>query len=165
MINSDIAERILKIREILFKSQTAMAEHFGVSQKTVSNWETGRNDPPYSVLLELYKEYDVSLLWLMAGDGAMFNSETKVMNDSQKTSPDSELLADILTGIDNFLDSYSKTLENKYKAQLAATLYTHFAAEYEKELKGGKVVSFKEYKQSQDIDKSVALMMLGVENG
>ncbi len=43
-------ERIRGLREDADLSQTELAQFFRVGQKTISNWENGRNEPPYEIL-------------------------------------------------------------------------------------------------------------------
>lgn len=61
-------DRIKRIRETnLQLNQTQFAELFGVSQKTVSNWESDRNEPPLGVLATLRSQHNVDLNWLITG--------------------------------------------------------------------------------------------------
>ena len=42
-------------------TQSQLAEHLNVSDRTVSRWETGTNLPDLSVLVELADFYDVDI--------------------------------------------------------------------------------------------------------
>ena len=42
-------------------TQEQLAEHMGVSGRTVSRWETGNNMPDISLLVEIAEFYDVSI--------------------------------------------------------------------------------------------------------
>ena len=47
--------RLRGLREDCDCTQTQLAEMFHVSQKAISNWENGRNKPPYDVLIKYAK--------------------------------------------------------------------------------------------------------------
>lgn len=48
-------------------TQEQLAQRLGVSNKTVSKWENGRNMPDYSVVEQLCKELDISIRELIEG--------------------------------------------------------------------------------------------------
>lgn len=48
-------------------TQEQLAQRLGVSNKTVSKWENGRNMPDYSVVEQLCKELDISIRELLEG--------------------------------------------------------------------------------------------------
>ncbi len=48
-------------------TQGQLAERLGISNKTISKWENGRNMPDYGILPLLCKELDVSLSELLDG--------------------------------------------------------------------------------------------------
>ncbi len=64
-------ERLKSIREFIGLNQVSFAELFEVSQRTLSNWETGRNEPSLNVLQKLHLDYNVNLNWLLTGQGQM----------------------------------------------------------------------------------------------
>ena len=49
-------------------TQEQLAEHFGVSVRTVSRWETGSNMPDLDVLIEMADFYEVDLRELLDGE-------------------------------------------------------------------------------------------------
>lgn len=49
-------------------TQEQLAEHFGVSGRTVSRWETGSNMPDLDVLMEMADFYEVDLRELLDGE-------------------------------------------------------------------------------------------------
>lgn len=49
-------------------TQEQLGEQLGVTNKTISRWETGVYLPPVEMLLEMSKFYDVSLNELLAGE-------------------------------------------------------------------------------------------------
>ena len=63
-------------------TQEQLAEKLGVSNKTVSKWETGKCMPDYSVVKSLCKELDITLAELMDGESAAAQS-VRVYDDEQ----------------------------------------------------------------------------------
>lgn len=63
-------------------TQEQLAEKLGVSNKTVSKWETGKCMPDYSVVKSLCKELDITLAELMDGECAAARS-VRVYDDEQ----------------------------------------------------------------------------------
>ena len=49
METEHLGERVKRLREARRMTQTQLADQLGVSTKTVSNWERGRNDPRSSI--------------------------------------------------------------------------------------------------------------------
>jgi len=63
-------------------TQEQLAEKLGVSNKTVSKWETGRCMPDYSIVKSLCKELEITVAELMDGECAAAQS-VRVYDDEQ----------------------------------------------------------------------------------
>ena len=63
-------------------TQEQLAEHLGVSNKTISKWETGKCMPDYAVVKSLCDELKVSVAELMDGEEAKDKS-VRVYDDEQ----------------------------------------------------------------------------------
>ena len=63
-------------------TQEQLAEKLGVSNKTISKWETGRCMPDYSVVKNLCDELDITVAELMDGENAPEKS-TRTYDDEQ----------------------------------------------------------------------------------
>lgn len=61
-------------------TQEQMAEIFGVTNRTVSRWENGKNMPDVSILVELSKYFGVSILELIEGE----RKQDKMMTDNKE---------------------------------------------------------------------------------
>ena len=59
---------IRKLRERKNLTQSQLAERIGVSDKTVSKWETGKGYPDISLLEPIAKEFSISVAELIAGN-------------------------------------------------------------------------------------------------
>lgn len=53
--------KMRQIREKRGISFEMAAAHVGVTRATISNWEDGRVDPPFSKIIKLAKYYDVDI--------------------------------------------------------------------------------------------------------
>lgn len=73
---------IAKKRKELNLTQEQLAERLGVSNKTISKWETGKCMPDYAVVKNLCKELKVSVSELMDGEEAD-DSSVRVYDDEQ----------------------------------------------------------------------------------
>ena len=58
-------------------TQEELAEKLGVSNRTVSRWETGSNMPDFDVLIELSDFYDVEIREILEGKKIEENSNSK----------------------------------------------------------------------------------------
>ncbi len=69
---SDISHRIKEIREVKKLSQVRFAKALGITSASISNYESGKRRPDYSVLNAISTVYHVNSNWLLTGDGPMF---------------------------------------------------------------------------------------------
>lgn len=58
-------EIIQELRKDRGLTQTQLAKIFFTSQRTVSNWESGRNEPPYDMLIKYAKYFNVSTDYIL----------------------------------------------------------------------------------------------------
>lgn len=75
-------EFLAKKRKEKNLTQSALAERLGVSNKTVSKWETGRCMPDYSVIKPLCQELDITVAELLDGEDKAENS-VRLYDESQ----------------------------------------------------------------------------------
>lgn len=67
-----------KLRKEKNLTQEQFAEHLGVSNRTVSRWETGSNMPDISLLVEIADFYEVSIPELINGERKSENMNNEV---------------------------------------------------------------------------------------
>ena len=58
-------ERLKEIRKQNNLNQKEFAELFGVNQKMISNYETGRNEPSIELLIKIADYYKISIDYLI----------------------------------------------------------------------------------------------------
>ena len=75
--------KIKELRSELGLSQQDLAEKLNVSQKCVSNWENGVNEPDYQSLYKIANLFDVSTDYLLGIDGE--KSENVLLTPLDKT--------------------------------------------------------------------------------
>lgn len=84
-------------------TQEQLAEKIGVSNKSVSKWETGKCMPDYSVVQELCKELEITVAELMDGEEIEENSvriyDEKQIMDLLKRTQDLEQQKSTMYGI------------------------------------------------------------------
>lgn len=79
MDQKKIGSFLRELRKEKTMTQEQLAEHFFVTRRTVSRWETGSNLPDLSILIELSDFYDVDLRELLDGE-----RKEKSMNQEMK---------------------------------------------------------------------------------
>ncbi|WP_035291893.1 MULTISPECIES: helix-turn-helix transcriptional regulator [Clostridiaceae] len=84
-------------------TQEQLAEKIGVSNKSVSKWETGKCMPDYSVVQELCKELEITVAELIDGEEIEENSvriyDEKQIMDLLKRTQDLEQQKNTMYGI------------------------------------------------------------------
>lgn len=92
-----IYQRLTEVRKKLKISQTELANLLNCSQPNISDYEKGKIALPISALSIISKTYNVSMEWLVDGEGEMFkqnNPVIKVQPDAiTKSQLEQELLA------------------------------------------------------------------------
>ena len=69
---SGCGERIKKIRKALNLKQKEFAERLNMSSPSLSEIETGKYKPGYDFLINISKEFNVNLYYVLFGEGDMF---------------------------------------------------------------------------------------------
>lgn len=67
-------------------TQEQLAEHFFVSSRTVSRWETGRNMPDVDMLIELADFYDVDVREIIDGERRSENMDKETKDTLKKVA-------------------------------------------------------------------------------
>lgn len=93
-MENSLGNKIRSIRDGLNMSQDRFGKKIGVSGKTVSSYETGRVQPPLSVLEKISAEYNVSLVQI--------TSENKIS------------LEQMLENIQNYINELKSALNQSF---------------------------------------------------
>lgn len=81
MNQQKIGKLLRELRKEKGMTQEQLAEHFLVSSRTVSRWETGNNMPDLSLLIELADFYDVDIREIINGE----RRTVKMDNETKET--------------------------------------------------------------------------------
>ncbi len=91
---STFGDRVVAAREAHNLSSKALARHLGVATKTVDNWENDISEPRANKLQMLSGVLNVSIPWLLTGEGA------EIAGEEIEADPDgAAALADLLTEV------------------------------------------------------------------
>lgn len=70
-------DRIIQIMRSAGLSNADFAEKIGISTSSLSHIFSGRNNPSLDMVKRLHKSFpDISLNWIMYGEGSMYTNET-----------------------------------------------------------------------------------------
>ena len=97
-------DRIRQLRKELGLNQTEFGERIGVKQTTIAGYETGAKNPMESVVVSIFREFNVNEKWLRNGTGEMF-VEAKENSIVAKATM---LLGEKDPLFEAFIDTYSK---------------------------------------------------------
>ncbi len=86
-------------------TQTALAKKLGISNRTISKWETGNGFPDVSLLLPLCEELDISVNELLSGEKLKNEDYEKraeenminIIRKSTKASKEERIISAVLT--------------------------------------------------------------------
>ncbi len=93
---STFGDRVVAAREAHNLSSKALARHLGVATKTVDNWENDISEPRANKLQMLSGVLNVSIPWLLTGEGAEITGEGA---EFDAETDGTAALADLLTEV------------------------------------------------------------------
>ncbi len=118
-----IGNMLKELRKEKGLTQEQLAEHFGVSNRTVSRWETGSNMPDLSLLVELSDFYDTDIREIINGERKSEKMNEELKDTLQKAAEYAEGEKELLFGrvrnitiIGIFAFAVSMILENRAPA-------------------------------------------------
>ena len=86
MNQKKIGEFLKKLRSEKELTQEQLAEKLGVSNRTVSRWETGNNLPDIGMLIELAEFYDIDIREIIDGGMKSENMNAEIKNKFEKVA-------------------------------------------------------------------------------
>lgn len=84
MNREKIGEFLKSLRKDKGLTQEQLAEHFYVSSRTVSRWETGSNMPDVEMLIQLADFYNVEVREIIDGEKESENMDNEEKNTMKK---------------------------------------------------------------------------------
>ena len=79
-------EFLKQLRKSKGLTQEQLAEHFNLSSRTVSRWETGSNMPSVDMLIELADFYDVDIRQIIDGEKKSGNMDQETKDALKKVA-------------------------------------------------------------------------------
>ena len=61
-------ERLREVRKSKKITQQEVADRLGIKRNTYSDWENGKTEPTFEILVKLADLFDISLDWLFGRD-------------------------------------------------------------------------------------------------
>lgn len=71
--NISFGLRIRELRKVLEMTQNDFAIRIGLTQNTITKYETGLRSPSNQIVISICREFNVNEDWLRTGNGDMFN--------------------------------------------------------------------------------------------
>lgn len=102
-LKNNIGLRVHSIRKKLNMNQKKLAKNLQVSNGTISAIEKGNIFPSFKVIYFLAKKYNVNLLFLLFGNGDMFNQD-QVNQSLTRDFPKEQALF-----LENFIRDFNKS--------------------------------------------------------
>ncbi|HWX64802.1 MAG TPA: YdaS family helix-turn-helix protein [Rhodanobacter sp.] len=121
---------------------SALARRCGCSEGTVRNWRDGHNDPSRARCITLARALNISLQWLVTGEGPMQPDSNERLDDAsvESTSPpvattvkpttssasgiDAQRLADTLKLLQSYICLVGGSLNIEQRAEVVVELYS-----------------------------------------
>ena len=100
--NTKLLGQRISLCEKIAGSRAALAESTGISARTLENYSHGRNDPKASACIAIAHATDVSVEWLLTGQGAPLNEAATAREEHDRK---------IVFNIAYFLASKSKAVK------------------------------------------------------
>lgn len=104
----NISVRIRSIREALGLTQKQLAKPLKISGPTLSEFENGKLLPNFEFIYNIYLEFNVSLYYLLYGEGEMFEDRGGPLSKRL------ELLSKANEDVDRFLNYFDKSTVVRY---------------------------------------------------
>jgi len=138
MKESALSKRIAKALKHTGKSNEDLAQALGVNKNTIAAYKNEKGDLKGIVLVGLVEKFNFNPDWLLAGKEPMVFGEKEAQEFIKEAlldtaaSPESaaletEVLAQVIEGVEEFLRDEEKELEPDTKARLISLLYEHFS--------------------------------------
>ncbi len=101
-----------------------VAQLCGFSEGVVRSWRDGRSDPSRTRCIALARGLDVSLSWLVSGEGPMIETRPgAARDDTPAPAVDAHRLFDAMRVLQSTLQSTGNTLSLEARAQLLSEYY------------------------------------------
>lgn len=101
----------------------AFAREAGIDEKSLRQYMHGQTEPSRKALIGIARAREISVEWLATGEG-----EWKRAADNKPLPANIDLLKEVISGVETYLEEVKKGMPADKKAELIAVLYEQFAA-------------------------------------
>jgi|GEM_PF-1156554 len=124
-------ERLKRVRSFLQMDKPSFAEALDVgSTNTIYRWEKGLAYPPADKLHLMHEKFGISIDWLVTGAGEMKAGEGSPGSKAEACPEgevlDRDMMAQVIRGVEKWLNKKQAALPPDKKAELILLLYEHF---------------------------------------
>lgn len=113
----NFGEKIKALRENLNISQRAFGESLGKDQRSVSNWEVGSARPPFEVLQQICKIYNIDISYF-TGESTVVEKPVEKEDDPVRDLLNKLVEQKIITDPDNIPESVVKIIMDAVRMDL-----------------------------------------------
>jgi len=99
-----ISERLKQVLDAKKMTVTEFSKVTGISYRSAMNYLNEGRDPNVDALVKIHKELEISITWLLTGNGAMFQAATQ---ESTISAQEEKLIADYRSMPENLKDAFS----------------------------------------------------------
>ena len=108
-------KRLLRVRTNSGLSQSDFAVRLGFPKRSFVFWEMGEREPPYKLLIALYREFKIDPVWMLEGPG---DEPIEYSRDL-----DGKVLEQTFDMVDNAIHSADLRASKQQRFELAAKAY------------------------------------------
>jgi transcriptional regulator with XRE-family HTH domain len=112
MDNFEIGKRLKEVRKALKLTLKEISGKTGLSKSGVSYIESGRNKPSALYMLELSKQFNVNINWVLTGKGNMFQPDIEL---NLNFGEDNEIIKELLFYLEKIPFARHDILRNFHK--------------------------------------------------
>lgn len=125
-VENNVGERLKAFRKSKGLNIVNMADLLGISHGALSGLENNKSKPATDTLVNLCKNTDIDIYWLLTGEKSV-REESTVHGEKNDDVPfDLNLVGQIIETVEELLQEEGTNLEPAKKRQLIELLYKYF---------------------------------------
>ena len=131
----NVGERVAFVLKCLKKETLNSLSHkLGVNRNTILSYKKGMGDLKGIVIENLVLKFNINPNWLLLGKGPIYikdgsYSETNSTEEIDNVPLNYQLLQEIISGVESWLDDRALELDPDAKAELICLLYDQFSSD------------------------------------
>ena len=110
-----ISERLKQVLDAKNMTVTEFSNVTGISYRSALKYLNEGRDPNVDALVKIHKGLEISITWLLTGNGSMFQAATQ---ESSISEQEEKLIADYRSMPENLKDAFSISFKEIYSKYL-----------------------------------------------